>query len=201
MAVGRIRVGPGSNCRIAILRQEHRFLCPFELLLERLKDRLELKTISTCRKTIMGFHAIADSRCGPLLRVLPSGTRIVWSSSPRTSFDTQPISHYATKTQRAAACRSYSPGNGFNGLLVHILVHTRDLYVLLSRRHCAGVFTGLDSENTASENQRPTAQYGAVGFSFLGGVLPVRECPPKSVSSVPSQSSNSRSCQQRFQEP
>jgi len=198
MAFGRTQVGLGLPWRIGILRQAHRFLSPFALLLERLKDQLELKSLSTCRKTtMMGLHAIADSRCGPSPGVFPSGIWIVSSSNPRTSFDTQAISLYATDTRRAAACKSSSAGKKLNGLLVH----TRDLYVLLSGRRCAGVFTGLDSENTASENQRPTAQHGAVGFSFWGGIFPVRECPLEFVRSVPSQSSNSRSCQQRFQEP
>ena len=66
--------------------------------------------------------------------------------------------------------RSFKVGSaktGINGLFVHLRV----LYVLLSERHRAGVFTGLISEDKASEHQGPTALPSEVGFFIWAGVF------------------------------
>ena len=81
----------------------------------------------------MGFHARADARSKQLSALI----------------DMRAISLYATITCWDAALKCRSTETRFNGLFVH----TRDMYELLSGRRRAGVFTGVDSENTESEHQ------------------------------------------------
>src|ERR1035437_2879947 len=108
------------------------------------------------KPAIMAPFARADLRCSHLPGAFFCGYKIVLRSSFQPAFYTRAISNYATKTQRAAACKSYSPGKRFNGLFVH----SRDLYVLLSQRHCAGVFTGLGSEKTESNHRSEERRVG-----------------------------------------
>lgn len=79
-------------------------------------------------------------------------------------FDMPPISHYSTTTCWATAGICRPAGKRFYGSFVH----SRDLYVLLSERRRAGVSFGLDSDNLASDCQRPTAPTYAVGLCFWG---------------------------------
>jgi hypothetical protein len=128
------------------------------------KDLREMKSISDYRQgTTVELNAIHVSRCRPtvgILRRVPSEFLGLF----RSLFDMPQISLYSTKTCGAAVSKFRPAGNGFNGLFVH----SRDVYVLLSEQHRAGVFPGLDSENIASDRQRPTAPAGAVGLCFWG---------------------------------
>lgn len=51
---------------------------------------------------------------------------------------------------------------GLNGPILH----SRDVYVLLSKLHCAGVFDGLDSDSRVSKPYDPPARRRGGFFVF-----------------------------------
>lgn len=123
-----------------------------------------MKAISSNRQgRTAELIAISVSRCRPTAGILRR-VSLEFLDLFRSLFDMPPISLYSTNTCGAAASKCHPAGNRFNGLFVH----SRDVYVLLSEQHRAGVFPGLDSENIASDRQRPTAHAGAVGLCFWG---------------------------------